>query len=282
MRSVLLLILILCVPALALDQAPKSYWAKFEKNKIHYYDIGQPKNKTAIVFVHCWTCNADFWDASYNAFPEYRVIAMDLVGHGQSDKPEAAYSMDYFAKSVEAVLKKAGVEKAILVGHSMGTPVIRQFYRLYPSQVAALVIVDGGLRPFGPKAQIEKFFEPMFTDYNGQAPKFIDGLLGSAPAELKTRIKKEMLKTPDYVATGAMHGMMDESIYAPDKISVPLLAILASSSFGQQKDIESFLRSLAPDLEFRMWDGVSHFLMMERPREFNEELRTFIKQKNLL
>jgi pimeloyl-ACP methyl ester carboxylesterase len=271
-----------CVPAFALDQAPKSYWAKFENNNIRYYDIGHRKNKTAIVFVHCWTCNADFWDASYNAFPEYRVIAMDLVGHGQSDKPKAEYSMEYFAKSVEAVLKRAGVEKAVLVGHSMGTPVIRQFYRLYPSQVIGLVIVDGGLRPFGPKAQIEKFFEPMFTDYSGQAPKFIDGNLGSASPELRKRVKTEMLKTPDHVAIGAMRGMMDETIFAVDKINVPLLAILASSSFGQQKDIESFLRSLASDLEFRMWNGVSHFLMMERPKEFNEELRLFIKQKKLL
>ena len=190
--------------------------------------------------------------------------------------------MDYFASSIEAVMKEAEVKKAVLVGHSMGTPVIRQFYRLYPDQVAGLVVVDGALRPFGPKEQIEKFFEPMFKDYRGQAPRFIDGILGTAPAELKTRVKAEMLKTPDYVAIGAMRGMMDESIFVTDKINVPLLAILANASFGQQKDVEPFLRSLAPDLEFRMWDGVSHFLMMERPKEFNDELRSFIKNRNLL
>lgn len=274
--------LLFAFPSFARIQAPASHWTKFENNKIHYYDIGNRKSKSALVLVHCWTCNADFWNASYNAFPEYRVIVVDLIGHGQSDKPKAAYSMDYFARSIEAVMKEAEVKKAVLVGHSMGTPVIRQFYRLYPDQVAGLVLVDGALRPFGPKEQIEKFFEPMFKDYRGQAPRFIDGILGTAPAELKTRVKAEMLKTPDYVAIGAMRGMMDESIFVTDKINVPLLAILANASFGQQKDVEPFLRSLAPDLEFRMWDGVSHFLMMERPKEFNDELRSFIKNRNLL
>lgn len=274
--------LLFAFPSFARIQAPASHWTKFENNKIHYYDIGNRKSKSALVLVHCWTCNADFWNASYNAFPEYRVIVVDLIGHGQSDKPKAAYSMDYFARSIEAVMKEAEVKKAVLVGHSMGTPVIRQFYRLYPDQVAGLVVVDGALRPFGPKEQIEKFFEPMFKDYRGQAPRFIDGILGTAPAELKTRVKAEMLKTPDYVAIGAMRGMMDESIFVTDKINVPLLAILANASFGQQKDVEPFLRSLAPDLEFRMWDGVSHFLMMERPKEFNDELRSFVKDRNLL
>ena len=278
----LLLTLFLTVTGIAPAQTPQAHWAKFDNNKIRYYDIGNTKSKSALVFVHCWTCNANFWNASYNAFPDYRVIALDMVGHGESDKPRANYSMDYFAKSVEAVIRDAGVKKVVLVGHSMGTPVIRQFYRLYPDQVAGLVIVDGALRPFGPKEQIEKFFEPMFSHYSEQAPRFIEGILGTAPTELKTRVKTEMLKTPDYVATGAMRGMMEESIYAPDKINVPVLAILATSSFGQQKDIEPFLRSLAPNLELRMWDGVSHFLMMERPKEFNDELRSFIKQKNLL
>src|SRR6476619_2979779 len=103
MRLALLFMFFVSIPSLAFDQEPKSNWAKFENNKIRYYDIGNHKNKSAIVFVHCWTCNADFWDASYGALPEYRVVAMDLVGHGQSDKPKAGYSMDYFARSVDAV-----------------------------------------------------------------------------------------------------------------------------------------------------------------------------------
>jgi pimeloyl-ACP methyl ester carboxylesterase len=150
MRKLVFLGLVLMAGMSAFAEQPKSHWAKFGEDKIRYYDVGD-RSKDALVFVHCWTCNADFWKDSISAFPKYRVIAMDLVGHGQSDKPKAEYSMEYFARSVAAVLEKAGVRRAVLVGHSMGTPVIRQFYRLYPEKTIALVVVDGALRPFGPR-----------------------------------------------------------------------------------------------------------------------------------
>jgi pimeloyl-ACP methyl ester carboxylesterase len=266
----------------AFDQTPKSNWAKFGENKIHYYDIGDKKRKDAIVFVHCWTCNADFWRASVSAFPEMRTVAVDLIGHGRSDKPRADYTMEYFAKSVEAVLKDAKIERAVLVGHSMGTPVVRQFYRLYPEKTAALVIVDGALRPFAPKAELDKFFAPLRANYKQASQTFIDGMLKPIKDEkLKTEIRSAMLATPDYVAVGAMDGMNDEQIHAPDKINVPVSAILAKSPFWQP-DTERFLRSLAPNLEFQMWENVSHFLMMEKPAEFNQTLRAFLVKNKLM
>ncbi|HTK37251.1 MAG TPA: alpha/beta hydrolase [Pyrinomonadaceae bacterium] len=264
------------------NAAAKDEWAKLDGARIHYYDIGDTKAKDAIVFVHGWTCNADFWKASMNAFPQYRVIAIDLVGHGQSDKPEKAdYSMEYFAQSVEAVLKKAKVKKVVLVGHSMGTPVIRQFYRLYPDQTLGLVIVDGALRPFGKKADIEKYFEPLFKDYRAEAPKFVDGLLEPTRADLKPEIRAAMLSTPDYVGISAMRGMLDDKIWTDDKINVPVLAIMSGS--GQwAADTKDFYQTIAPNLDFQMWAGVSHFLMMEKPYEFNSAIQYYIVKNKLL
>ena len=282
LRSLLAAVSLVFLFALSAEsQTPVEKWAAFDGSKVHYYDIGDKKSKKAIVLIHGWTCNADFWKVSFNGFPGRRVIAIDLIGHGKSDKPKANYSMEYFARSVEAVLKNAKIEKAVLVGHSMGTPVIRQFYRLYPGQTLGLVAVDGSFRPFGPKPQIEKFFEPLFADYTAQAPKFIDGLLGPTRADLKAGIKTAMLTTPDHVATSAMRGMMDEAIYAPDQIKVPVL-VIASKSTNWPPDSEAFARSIAPDLEFQMWEGVSHFLMMEKPKEFNAAVNSFIEKKHLL
>ncbi len=138
-KNLILFWLLICsTTVFASDNAAKSNWAKFGENKIHYYDVGNAKQKSALVLVHGWTCTADFWRNSTTSFPEMRVIAVDLIGHGKSDKPKADYTMEYFAKSVEAVLKNAKVEKAVLVGHSMGTPIIREFYRLYPEKRSAL------------------------------------------------------------------------------------------------------------------------------------------------
>lgn len=84
-----------------------------------------------------------FWRWRAPVYQSHRSILIDLPGHGASDKPETEYTMEYFARAVDAVLSDAHITKATLVGHSMGTNVIIQYLRMYPEKVAALVIVDG-------------------------------------------------------------------------------------------------------------------------------------------
>jgi len=272
------ILLLCCLAGQAAEM--RSRFAKFGDNKIHYQVSG--KGEEALIFIHGWTCNGDFWRGQVGAFPALRVITVDLPGHGQSDKPHVAYTMDYFARSIEAVMRDAKVKRAVLVGHSMGTPVIRQFYRLYPEKTLGLVIVDGGLRLFIPKEQMEKLITGFRANYQVVGPQMIDGLLTPVKdAKLKNEIRTAMLSTPDYVAISAMEGMADEKIYAPDAIKVPVLAVLAKSPFWPE-DTESFLRSVAPQLEFHMWEDVSHFLMMERPEEFNGTLQAFLAKNALL
>ena len=260
-------------------QLPQSKFADFGGVKIHYNDSG--KGSKAIIFIHGWACSADFWKQSINEFPNYRTIAVDLPGHGQSDKPKTVYTMDYFAKSIEAVMKDARVGKAVLVGHSMGTPVARQFYRLYPKKTLGIVIVDGSLRA-GTKEQMDRFIVPLRTNYKENAAKFVDGMIQPIRDEkLKLEIRSTMLATPDYVGVSAMEGMAEEKIWTNDKINVPVLAIMAESPWWKP-DTDTFYASIAPNLDFRMWQGVSHFLMMEKPEVFNKAVKLFISKNNLL
>lgn len=274
-----LLILAFTFSALAGQQAPQSKFADFGGVKIHYLDSG--KGSKAVLFIHGWTCRADFWEKNMSAFPEYRAIALDLPGHGKSDKPKTVYTMDFFAKAVEAVMKDAKVGKAVLVGHSMGTPVARQFYRLFPKKTLGIVIVDGSLRP-GSKAQTEQFVSMLRANYKENSPKFVDGMLQPVRDEkIRQQIRSTMLATPDYVGISAMEAMADEKIWTNDKINVPVLAIMAESPWWAP-DTDTFFASIAPNLDFRMWQGVSHFLMMEKPEVFNKAVKLFIAKNNLL
>ena len=69
--------------------------------------------------------------------------------------------------------------------------------------------------------------------------------------------------------------MADPSIWGDDKINVPVLAIMAKNPFYPPNVEESF-RAIAPNMEFHMWDGVGHFIMMEKPKEFNEAVVQFL------
>ncbi len=260
----------------------QSRFAELDRMRVRYRDSG--KGSDALVFVHGWTCNLNFWRMQFPAFAAgTRVIALDLPGHGESDKPQIAYTMELFARAVDAVLRDAGVKRAVLVGHSMGVPVVRQFYRKYPEKTLALVNVDGALRPFVPGAEWEKFVAPMRgPNYKEVAGKMIEGMMPPQhPAALKDEVKTAMLATPQHVAVSAFAAMGDDAIWTDDQIKVPALAVLARNPFWPA-DNEARFRQVAPDLDYRMWDGVSHFLMMDKPQEFNETLAAFLTSKRLL
>ncbi len=260
----------------------ESRYAPFEGARIHYQNHG--KGRDAVVLIHGWTCNIDHWRDQVPDFAKRgRVIAIDLPGHGQSDKPELEYSMDLFAQAIDAVMQDAKVERAVLVGHSMGTPVARQFYRKYPSKTLAIVIVDGGLRPYGNKESRERFMATFRSpNYREAGEQMLIRIAGEhLAAETQNRIRTSFQSTPHHVLLSAMESMNDDALYRPDKIDVPVLAILAKAPFWAP-DTEQFLRSLAPKLDFIMWEGVGHFLMMEKPQEFNEAVIAFLNKNSFL
>src|SRR3984885_8789086 len=126
--------------------------------KIHSSANG--KGPKTVILVHGWTCDETTWNAQVPELSkEYRVITLDLPGHGQSGSPkDGKLSMDLFARAVEAVRKDSKADRVVLVGHSMGTPVVIQYARLYPEHTAALVFVDGLVNltpaPPGSSAQV--------------------------------------------------------------------------------------------------------------------------------
>src|SRR5215467_2630075 len=197
-RLIISLFAIAVFPFIALSQVketpPQDRFARLDTMRVHYQNYGE--GKEAVVFIHGWSCSLKYWKANIPAFVnQSRVIAIDLPGHGESDKPQVTYSMDLFARAIDAVLTDAGVERATLVGHSMGTPVIRQFYRKYPNKTRALVIVDGNLRPFGNPEQMKQFIDTLRgPDYRAQVEQMV-GFMTQPVKDPKTReeIKAVML-----------------------------------------------------------------------------------------
>src|SRR5207247_269597 len=171
--------LFLLAPAAAQKPASsqgEGRYASLDGARVYYKSYG--KGNEALVLIHGWSCNIDYWRDQIPDFAKRnRLIAIDLPGHGQSDKPEIAYTMDLFARAVDAVLRDAGVERAVLAGHSMGTPIARQFYRKYPKKTLGLVAVDGALRTMFPPAQAEQLVARFnVPDFNEAIGRFVDGL----------------------------------------------------------------------------------------------------------
>jgi len=277
--AIMTLMLLGAITAFAFDG--ESQFAKLDGARVHYKSYG--KGRDALVLVHGWGCNMGHWrDQIADLSKRNRVITLDLPGHGESNKPQVAYTMDLFANAIDAVMRDAKVEHAVVVGHSMGTPVARQFYRKYPQKTLAIVIVDGGLRPFGTKEMREQFLA-MFRgpNYKEAGAQMFSQMMSTMAPPDRERVKTSFANTPQHVLVSAMESMSDDALYGSDPMKVPVFAILAKSPFWPP-DTEQFFRSIAPDFEFQMWEGVGHFLMMEKPQQFNEAVIAFLNKKSLL
>jgi pimeloyl-ACP methyl ester carboxylesterase len=235
-----------------------------------------------VVLIHGWTCDDSSWSAQVPALMgKYRVLTLDLPGHGKSGKLEASkFSMDLFARAVEAVRAEARADRLVLVGHSMGVPVIRQYARLYPQHVKALVLVDGVVvlgAPPPPGAQPSQRPEPermKGPDGPKNREAMIRGMFTpSTPKPLQDHVLKMMLAAPEATAYGAMVATFDPKIWGTDVMTMPVLGLFADKSALGNPEIT---KKVLPNYEHHEVAGTGHFVMMEKPREFNALLTAFV------
>ena len=171
----------------------------------------------------------------------------------------------------------------ILVSHSNGTPFARQYYRKFPAKVKAMVIVEGPLRSmFGEPVRESFIAQLQGANYPESMGRMIDGMTKPVkdPA-LRDKIKAMMLKTPQHVAISEFEATDDVDLWKEDKIDVPVLVILAKQP-AWSPEYEQFVRKLIPKLDYQVWENVSHFLIMDKPREFNAAVLKFLEQNQLV
>ncbi len=105
-----------------------------------------PGKGPAVVCIHGLTANHTCWQSAADALtPDYRLIAYDLRGRGESDKPPKGYSLEIHAKDLAALLDHLGLPRAIIMGHSLGAHIGLYFAVHFPKRVRKLILVDGGL-----------------------------------------------------------------------------------------------------------------------------------------
>jgi pimeloyl-ACP methyl ester carboxylesterase len=103
-----------------------------------------PGEAGPILCIHGITANCRCWDVLAEALtPDYRVIAMDLRGRGQSAKPAAGYSPDHHLRDINCLLDDLQLERAVIVGHSLGAFIGLAFAAQYPQRTERLILVDG-------------------------------------------------------------------------------------------------------------------------------------------
>jgi len=142
------------------------------------YDI-RGQGDTAMVFVHCWACDRTFWREQLDAFAdEYKVVSLDLPGHGASGADREAWSIAGLGGDVLAVVEALGLESVILVGHSMGGPVALEAARLMPERVRGVVCADTlhDAELVYPEEMAEQMATSFETDFRGTLDRTVGAM----------------------------------------------------------------------------------------------------------
>ena len=130
----------------------------------------------ALVFVHGWSCEKSYWKYQVPHFSKrYKVVTIDLAGHGESGSGRKDWTMEAFGKDVAAVVEKLDLHRVILIGHSMGGPVIIEAARQMPERVIGLVGVDTFLdlgRQYT-QQQVDAYVAPFERDFAAATGKLV-------------------------------------------------------------------------------------------------------------
>jgi len=120
---------------------------EFKSYQIYYFDSDPSSSKPVITFIHGWTASSKSWTAQIEYFsPNYRVIAIDLLGHGQSSQPSPSeanelYTHIGFQDSVITLLNHLSIPKTNLVGWSMGMQEALGIVHRFPERIQSLILI---------------------------------------------------------------------------------------------------------------------------------------------
>ncbi len=158
-----------------------------------------------ILLVHGWCCDHTYFAPQFEHFGSrgHRVVAVDLRGHGQSDKPQQNYTMQVFADDLAWICNRVRVEKPVVVGHSMGGIVAFDLAARYPDVPSGVVMLDAAVvLPSAARAAIPGFLEELRgPDYRKALRQYAaDSLfIPTDDEERKRRILESMASTPQHV-----------------------------------------------------------------------------------
>jgi pimeloyl-ACP methyl ester carboxylesterase len=233
----------------------------------------------ALVFIHGWMCNQSFWLPQVDEFaPTNTVVTLDLAGHGQSGTARDGWPLMAFGTDVQTVVEHLGLERVILVGHSMGAPVALEAARLMPDRVIGVVAVDS-LHDADWKFDDEQkagFLGAWEQDWPGTCARFVGSMFpDSADPALVKRVHTDMCGGDAEIGRALMRQFLDYDLGpALETVDVPVRCINSSANVS---NLEAN-RAHHADFDVVTMDGVGHFLMMERPDEFNRHLRTIVNE----
>jgi pimeloyl-ACP methyl ester carboxylesterase len=258
---------------------------------LSYVDMGN-QSGPAVVLIHGYTDNARDWVPMLPYLSKrFRLILVDIRGHGRSSKPECCYTRLDFAYDIKLLLDALGVQKADIVGHSLGSIIAQTFAEYWPMRTDHVVLISstGGSPPGAPKktpqfdfaAEIRKLKEPIDAD----SPFMIawwDSPTAVDPDFIR-RQRQDAAAIPLRVWIAVLdQGLPGDAIYADlqstlPRLTAPTLLIWGSKDPIMEEPVRRTLRDALPKAQVKVFEGLGHNPFWEDPIGVAKVINAFLQ-----
>jgi non-heme chloroperoxidase len=251
--------------------------------RMHYAEQGDPRGE-AIILLHGYS---DSWFSYSRVLPllsdRYHVYALDLRGHGNSDRPATGYHMSDLAADVIAFMDAKGIVRASVVGHSMGSIVAQQVALAAPRRVTRLVLIGSATAVRNAsgvsdlKRAVDSLPDPVPESFVREFQ--LSTIHVPVPEEFLNGVVGESLKLPARVWRELMAGMLaTDPPLALGRAGIPTLIVWGDKDSFMQRAEQDALLKVLKTATLTVYPDTGHDPQWERPEVFARDLQRFLQQ----
>lgn len=235
---------------------------------------------TTLLFVHGWCINKSYWDQQVEFFKQdYKVVTLDLPGHGNSGKSRKEWSIENFGRDLVLIIDALDLDNVVLIGHSMGGNIILEAANKRPQKVIGFVGVDnfkdvGAEYTMEQLVEMEQFIALIKQDYKSTATGYAKGMLfdESTSRAVENKVIGDILNTPPEISVGILESLF--GINQNERVlmrSLPFKVHLINSD-GMPTNELQLQKYCKKSYEVHSMGQTGHYPMIEEPDRFNEIL----------
>jgi 3-oxoadipate enol-lactonase len=264
------------------------YFIQVNDINVSYLTDGTEHAET-ILFVHGFPLDKSMWLHQLNAFKtDFRVIAPDVRGHGETEEGDKPFSIDLFGDDLICFMDRLQLEKVILCGLSMGGYIALNAVSRFPERFSSLVLTDTSCRADTPVAREKRMQTIIAIEQNGlekYAEESLNRLFAPESLAYKTdeteAVRQMILNTPITSIFNTLKALAsrEESCSKLSEINIPSLIITGQSDIITPPEIAEFMHQQLPYSRLHILEDAGHMSNMENPDGFNEQLWMFLSTR---
>ena len=238
-----------------------------------------------IVFLHAFPLNRTMWATQEKALSsQFRIITIDLRGHGESDAPLWRYTLDQSADDVNALLDQLAIQRAVFVGLSMGGYILFEFYRKYAARVKGLILADTKAQADTAEGKDGRFQLAQIAYKRGPSA-IADGMIPKllSPATIQTnpdlvRQVRAMIEGNQISGiAGDLMAMAErpDSVPLLSQITCPTQIIVGELDQATPPSDAKLMANQIPNARLTIIPNAAHLANLEQPEAFNHIVSAF-------